>query len=105
MTWNAYSFAKQLVAAVKPVAAAITRHDPSLAGQLRRAVASIPLNLAEAGGRAGRDRKHHIRIANGSAKEVRAALQIAGMLDYADVAVADQLADTVCAIIFGSLRR
>ena len=40
-----------------------------LADQARRAMASVPLNLAEGAGRAGRDRVYHFRIAYGSVKE------------------------------------
>ena len=51
--------------------------NPDLHRQLRRAAASISLNLAEGSGRAGRDRKHHFRIARGSALEVEACLLVA----------------------------
>ena len=47
-----------------------------LADQARRAVASVPLNLAEGSGRAGRDRVHHFRIAYGSAKETQSAVRL-----------------------------
>jgi four helix bundle protein len=104
MTWNAYKFATDLVAAVVPLAAQIARHDRALAGQLRRAVASVPLNLAEGSGRAGQDQLHHYRIALGSAREVRAALQVAGLFGYAEVAAADAIADKACALIYGHLR-
>jgi four helix bundle protein len=103
-TWNAYKFATDLVAAVVPLAAQVARHDKSLASQLRRAVASVPLNLAEGSGRSGADRLHHYRIALGSAREVRAALEVAGLFGWADVAAADRIADTACALIYGHLR-
>lgn len=45
--------------------------------QLRRAAASVPLNLAEGRRRSGRDRQHLFRIAAGSAAEVRACLLVA----------------------------
>ena len=51
--------------------------NPDLHRQLRRAAASISLNLAEGGGRRGADRKHHFRIARGSALEVEACLLVA----------------------------
>ena len=51
--------------------------NPDLHRQLRRASSSIALNLAEGSGRAGRDRKHHFRIARGSALEVEACLLVA----------------------------
>ena len=54
--------------------------DPDLARQLRRAMASIALNLAEGRSRRGRDRRHHWRIASGSLEEVRAGLRVAEAL-------------------------
>ena len=51
--------------------------NPDLHRQLRRAAASIALNLAEGSGRNGRDRKHHFRIARGSALEAHACLLVA----------------------------
>jgi four helix bundle protein len=71
----------EMVAAVAPVIAAIRRRDRSLADQLRRAVASVPMNIAEGNRRAGRDRLHHFRIAAGSADEVVTGLRVAAALD------------------------
>ena len=45
--------------------------------QYDRAVLSIALNLAEGGGRAGKDRAHFFRIAYGSCREVQACLTLA----------------------------
>ncbi len=45
-----------------------------LADQARRAATSAALNLAEGAGREGRDRRHHYRIAYGSAREAGVAL-------------------------------
>jgi len=47
-----------------------------LANQARRAAASVPLNLSEASGRAGRDRLQHHRIAYGSLKETMSCIAI-----------------------------
>ena len=65
MAFIAYDLSLDLVSLVAPVALAVQRHDRSLADQLRRAVASVPANLAEGSGRVGRDRLHHYRIALG----------------------------------------
>jgi four helix bundle protein len=48
----------------------------SLADQVIRSASSVPANLAEGAGRAGRDRTHHYRIAYGSAKEVDSHLRL-----------------------------
>ena len=59
------------------VAGLVGRMSPELAGQARRAAISVPLNVAEAMGRTGRDRRYRLRIAYGSAKEVEAAVELA----------------------------
>ena len=48
----------------------------SLADQVIRAASSVPANLAEGHGRAGRDRLHFWRIAYASAKEVDTHLRL-----------------------------
>ena len=60
----------------------------SIADQVIRSASSIPANLAEGHGRAGRDRQHFWRIAYGSAKEVDSHLRLlarAGVVDSAAV--------------------
>ena len=57
--------------------AEITRRDPDLAQQIRRAAASMALNLGEGRRRQGRDRLHLWRVAAGSADEVVTALRVA----------------------------
>ena len=49
---------------------------PELADQIRRAAWSVVLNLAEGGGRSGRDRLRFFRMARGSALELEAALEL-----------------------------
>ena len=59
-------------------------HNPDLYRQLRRAAASVSLNLAEGAGRRGADRKQHFRIAHGNALEVEACLLVAHAWDDLD---------------------
>ncbi len=66
---------------VRPLAT-ISQHDPDLARQLRRAAASVALNLQEGRRRQGRDRLHLWRVAAGSAEEVVAALRVAEAFGY-----------------------
>ena len=60
----------------------IAQHDPDLARQLRRAATSVPLNVAEAAGAHGGNRRQRHATALGSAYEVRACLEVATALDY-----------------------
>jgi len=60
----------------------VTRADPDLARQLRRASASIPLNIAEGAGSRGRNRVARYADALGSARETSACFDLAYILDY-----------------------
>ena len=60
----------------------IGRHDRSLEDQLRRAGASVALNVAEGSGARGKNRGLRYSTALGSARETRACLQVAGALGY-----------------------
>ena len=67
----------ELIEALTPVEAAIRRHDRDLADQLHRAASSTLLNLGE-GSRSDKGNRHkHFALANGSAGEVKSALQLA----------------------------
>ena len=81
----------------------IAHHDRSLADQIRRAAASVPLNVAEGSRRAGRDRLHAFRVASGSAHELLVALQVAEALGYLaapQAQAAVDMADRVIAILY-----
>ena len=82
MSFDAYHLAIDIARAVRPLIAEIAQSDPDLARQLRRALTSTPLNLAESRTRFGKDRRHLTRVAAGSHAEVRAALDVAGALGY-----------------------
>jgi four helix bundle protein len=86
---------------------AISRRDGDLANQLRRAAASVPLNLAEGWRRVGRDRLHQFRVAAGSAAEVTACLRVAeafGYVEIGSVANALRSADRVRAMTWSLTR-
>lgn len=54
-----------------------------LANQVRRAVVSIPSNIAEVHGRTGpREFLHHLSIAHGSLSEVETQMEIASRLGF-----------------------
>ena len=89
MPFIAYDLSLDLVRCLRTPLIALAQRDASLADQLRRAAASIPLNLAEGRSRAGKDRLHAWRIASGSARELVAGLHVAeawGHLAAPDIA-------------------
>ena len=59
--------------------------DPSLRDQLRRAVASVPLNIAESDGQEGGNRRQRRLTALGSAREVGACFDVIEALEYATI--------------------
>ena len=76
-TFHAHEVAMEMVTALRPCLETLARHDRDLASQLRRAAASVVLNIAEGSGRWGKDRIQHYRIAAGSAAEAKSALELA----------------------------
>ena len=77
-----YRVSLQLCRDCVPLIAKIAAHDRNLADQLRRAVTSITLNVAEGDGQAGGHRKQRRLTALGSAREVDACIEIAVALTY-----------------------
>ena len=80
----------------------------SLADQVIRSASSVPANLAEGAGRTGRDRKHHWRIAYGSALEVGSHLELlmrVRAIDSQSAAEAIELFDRVRALTWRLLHR
>jgi four helix bundle protein len=82
MPFDAFEASIELIRSLKEPLAGLDRRDPDLARQLRRAAASIPLNLREGGRRNGKDRIHLWRVSSGSAAEVVAALRVAEAFGY-----------------------
>ena len=76
--------------------------------QAVKAVARIPLAIAEGQGRTGRDALHLYRIAYGTAKETSAVVELLAALDAVDgagAAVALRKLDRVQAMLWGLIRR
>jgi len=101
VTFQAFELALDAIRHLHAPLAAIARHDPDLARQIRRAAASMALNLSEGNRRQGGDRLHLWRVAAGSADEVVAALRVAEawrVVDPASISPVLQRCDRVLAI-------
>lgn len=78
----------------------ITRSWPKeeqygLTSQIRRAVVSVPSNIAEGQGRfSTREFLHHISIANGSLLEVETQVLVAQRLGYLQTSLSNQIFST-----------
>ncbi len=77
-----YSVALEVARDAAVAAKVIALQDIDLAKQLRRAAASVPLNLAEGAGVSGGHRRQRYMTALGSAREVIACLQTGHMMGY-----------------------
>lgn len=107
MAFEAFEVSLQMIRAIGAPLEVLERRDPSLALQMRRAAASVSLNLAEGERRRGKDRIHLWRIAAGSAAEVRASLRVAeafGYLEAPQAEVALGLCDRVLRMLWGLTR-
>ncbi len=101
--FEALEVALEMAAQLRPVLEALARRDRNLEDQVRRAAASVVLNLAEGAGRRGKDRVQHYRIAAGSAGETAAGLQLArawGYLEAGQVEAALARLDRVRAMVW-----
>lgn len=81
---NAYIYAKELVKKVYELLKKFPREEQyALCDQLRRAVISLPSNIAEGTGRvSSKDQSHFFTIAYGSLMEVLAQMDVACDLGY-----------------------
>ena len=96
-----YPFIVETLREVGASARLIAKYDIDLARQLRRAGASVALNTAEACGASGGNERMRLKTALGSARGVRACLDVADAFGYvaADAIVIDML-DRICATLY-----
>jgi four helix bundle protein len=105
---NVYDRARKVVRELVPLLHAIREQDKALAEQLKRAAQSVVLNIAEARGSDAGNARARFSTACGSAKEVRAALNVASDWGYIETQSAthlDERLDEVCAITWCLGRR
>ena len=93
MALHIYDFVIETIRLFAPVLRQIEKHDRSLADQMRRALASVALNLSEGAGSRRGNRRLRFENAGGSAKESRSAYEVAGAFGYVeiDLALVDRL--------------
>jgi four helix bundle protein len=94
----------QLIAMVRPIAVEIAKQDRDLASQLRRALSSVALNVAEGFGSAKGNARLRFETARGSLYETQAALRVAcawGYIPEAQVVAALKATDSLGARLFG----
>jgi len=77
-----YPVVLDLVRSVVPLLKDLERHDSDLARQCRRALTSVPLNLAEGSYSRGQNRGARFQTALGSLREVLACFEVAEALGY-----------------------
>jgi len=88
--------------------ASVARRDRDLASQIRRALSSVGLNLAEGFGNAQGNSRLRFESARGSLYEAQAGIRIAvawGYLSPADCALILQEMDRLAARVFEVMRR
>ena len=103
---NAYIEAKELVKMVYSLLTNFPKAEQyALSDQLRRAVISIPSNIAEGMGRfSDKEQVHFLEIAFGSLMEVSAQMEIAKDINYisqTDLDAIDKQVSVVAALISG----
>ena len=101
--FQVYEVSREALRTLRPILEQVQQSDRDLCRQMRRAGASVTLNIAEGWRRMGRDRRQHYLIAAGSNAELRAALDVSEALGYLDREVyqeLDELLDRVSAMLY-----
>ena len=101
MKFQALQVSLDVIRSLKPCYARIKTRDPDLARQLRKALASVCLNLSEGARRTGKDRMHLWRVAAGSAAEAQTCFHVAeawGDVSKKDLSKPLELLDRVLAM-------
>ncbi len=104
MGFVAEEVAFEMIGSLREPLRRLARADRDLAEQAKRAAVSVPLNIGEGIRREGRDRTQHMRIAAGSAGELRYALKVAvalGELAEGEVAGSLALLDRLLRLLWG----
>ena len=101
-TFVVYNVALELVRALRPIVSELRTHSSNIADQIERAGTSLVLNLGEGNRRAGKDRRRFFVMAQGSASEVLAALDVADAWGWVvDAQAVRALLDRERALLWG----
>lgn len=103
MALHVLTVALEAVRALRPIVAAVARHDRGLAKQMREAASSAVLNLGEGERSDPGNAQARFNTAAGSTRETRSALQVAcawGYVTQAAVEPVDELWDRVAAMVW-----
>ena len=82
MALKVYGESLEVIRRLRLVVVEIARHDADLGKQMRRALTSVPLNIAEGEHRRNGNARARFDTAMGSADEVRACLETAEAWGY-----------------------
>ena len=100
--------ALEVISLSRPLVEAVARRDRDLGAQLRRALSSIALNLAEASGNQAGNARLRYESARGSLYEARAALRVALAWGYVEAEAARGVLESMNDLggrVFGLARR
>ncbi|MGC4093679.1 MAG: four helix bundle protein [Polyangiaceae bacterium] len=98
----------EIITLVRPLTERIARHDRDLVNQMRRALNSVALNLAEGLGHEGGNTRVRFQSARGSLYEALAALRVAeawGYVSASEVARIVPRIDSLSARLHGFAKR
>ncbi len=97
-----YDVTLEMAKGLATVVVQIERHDSDLARQMKRAIVSVVLNVAEGFGSTAGHKRQRYQTALGSAREVMACVDVAKALRYiegVDAPLADRMDHAIAALV------